>query len=215
MLVPALEARSLGLPVAVSREVPLSEERRRWAILVLLVGSGVAFLSAPLALPPTYSWLQHTISESAAQGLRGAWVARTGFLLYGLAVLWLTSVELRRWGTWGSTALATFGVMMLGTAAYSHRPWLSDVPFDPFEDFLHSATATIMGFAFAIGVILVGRGRAAPTRVDRGWDGVAVLASVVIPMAMMQGTQFTGLLQRAMFAVAYLWYGREAIQRAM
>jgi hypothetical protein len=41
---------------------------------------------------------------------------------------------------------------MVGTAAFSHQPWLDGVPFDPVEDFLHSLTATVTGFAFALGV---------------------------------------------------------------
>jgi hypothetical protein len=40
---------------------------------------------------------------------------------------------------------------------------------------------------------------------------VAIVASVVIPLAMSASTDVTGALQRAMFAIAYLWYGREAV----
>ena len=83
-------------------------------------------------------------------------MARLGFLLFGLGVLWLAASPVRGWGAWASLVHGCFGVMMLGTAAFSHRPWLPDVPFDPIEDLLHSATATGMGFAFAVGVVLVG-----------------------------------------------------------
>jgi hypothetical protein len=100
--------------------------------------------------------------------------------------------------------------MMLGTAAFSHRPWLPGVPFDRIEDFLHSFTATAMGFAFAAGVIAVGIARRGPSRLDRSADVIAVASSVVLPLAMSQGTPYTGVLQRAMFLVAYLWYSREA-----
>ena len=187
----------------------------RVAIVLLLIASSVALTLAPLALPPSYSWVLHTTSESAAQGLRGAWVARSGFLLFGLGIIWLAAVARPRWGTWGSALLGTFGVMMLGTAAYSHRPWLPDVPYDAFEDLLHSATATIMGVAFAAGVIVVGLRRAPATTFDRALDGFAVVASVIIPLAMMQGTAYTGLLQRTMFLIAYLWFGREALHGAL
>jgi len=192
----------------------MSETARRIAILLLLASSGAGFVLAPLALPPSYSWVRHSISESAAQGLVGAWVARSGFLLFGLAVLWLAAALRPRWGNWGSTALGTFGVMMFATAAYSHRPWLAGVPFDASEDLLHSATATIMGTAFAVGVVLVGMARRNASHLDRILDGIAVLASVAIPVAMSQGTGLTGLLQRCMFLTAYVWYGREALNRA-
>lgn len=75
---------------------------------------------------------------------------------------------------------------------------------------MHSVAATVMGFAFALGV-------AAACwwprrRVNfRVLDVVAIAASVVIPLTMAAATEYTGALQRAMFAVAYLWYAREAI----
>jgi len=196
-------------------ETVLTGEQRRAAIVLMLLASCTAIALAPLALPASYSWVRHTTSESAAQGLEGAWIARTGFLLFGLAVIWLASDARPRWGRLGSTLLGTFGVMMLGTAAYSHRPWLPNVPFDPFEDLLHSATATIMGFAFAAGVIVVGLRRRAASTADRAIDSVAVGASVLIPLVMMQGTGYTGLFQRSMFLIAYLWYGRETLSAAL
>jgi hypothetical protein len=144
--------------------------------------------------------------------VQGAWVARFGFLLFGFAVLWLASFASRRWGRWGALLLSTFGVMMLMTASFSHRPWVADAPYDHFEDLLHSITASAMGFAFAAGVVAVGVSRRGPSRLDRGVDTLAVIVSVVIPLAMSQGTAYTGLLQRSMFLMAYTWYAREGLR---
>jgi len=192
---------------------------RSWAVRVgiplLLALSATSLLLAPLAMPDGYSWVLHTTSESAAQGLKGAWVARLGFLLFGLSVLWLAGEGSREWGKWGSVLGASFGTMMLGTAAFSHRPWLSSVPFDPFEDLLHSITATGMGFAFAGLVVAVGLNRQDARTLDRSLDGLAVVASVVLPLAMSSGIPTTGLLQRSMFAVAYVWYLRESYRGAL
>ena len=113
-------------------------------VLSLLILSAAALLLAPLSLPEGYSWIVHSTSESAAQGLKGAWVGRLGFLLMGFAVLWLADIARPKWGRWGSILLGCFGVMMLATAAFSHKPWLPDVAWDPFEDLLHSLTATVM-----------------------------------------------------------------------
>ena len=187
----------------------MTERSRRAGIIALLVLSAASLALAPLALPSSYSWVLHTTSEAAAQGLSGAWVARLGFLLFGFAVLWLASFARERWGRWGSFLLGTFGVMMLATAAFSHRPWLPATPFDPVEDLLHSLAASAMGFAFAAGVAAVGIARRGPTYFDRGADVLAVASSVVIPLAMSQGTAYTGVLQRSMFLVAYTWYARE------
>lgn len=201
-----------GAPQTLEQGEGVSERFRRAGVLTLLALSATCLAVAPLALPASYSWVVHSTSESAAQGLSGAWIARLGFLLFGFAVLWLTSFARPRWGRWGALLLGTFGVMMLATAAFSHRPWLPDVPFDGFEDFLHSVTATVMGVAFAVGVVMVGVGRERPSRSDRAVDLFAVVCSVVIPLAMSLDTGLTGLLQRFMFLVGYVWYGREAIR---
>jgi hypothetical protein len=197
------------------QEEALTDRSRQAGILALLALSATCLALAPLALPPSYSWILHTTSEAAAQRVAGAWVTRSGFLLFGFAVLWLTSFAGRRWGRWGALLLGTFGVMMLMTAAFSHRPWVPDAPFDHFEDLLHSVTATSMGFAFAAGVVAVGVGRSDASRLDRSGDTLAVIASVVIPMAMSQGTALTGALQRLMFLVAYIWYAREVCHGAL
>ena len=47
-------------------------------VLVLLGAALLAILLAPLAMPDDYSWVELGVSESAAQGLEGAWVARIG-----------------------------------------------------------------------------------------------------------------------------------------
>lgn len=182
-------------------------------VLSLLILSATALLLAPLALPDGYSWIVHTTSESAAQGLEGAWVGRLGFLLMGFAVLWLAGMSRPRWGRAGATLLGTFGVMMLATAAFSHKPWIPGVAWDPFEDFLHSFTATAMGFAFAIGVIVAGVRRSNASTGDRVLDLTAVAASVVLPLAMWAWEGSAGVLQRLLFLAAYVWYGREALRR--
>lgn len=118
----------------------------------LLLLSFLALLLAPLCMPASYSWLRHTTSESAAKGVAGAWLARLGFLILGLTVLWLSERLRDSWSLPVCLMHGAFGLFMVGTAIFSSRPWLPNLPFDPVEDALHSFTATAMGFAFAIGV---------------------------------------------------------------
>jgi hypothetical protein len=176
----------------------------------LLIVSALALLLAPLMMPASYSWLRHTTSESAAQGVTGAWLARLGFLIFGLTVLWLAERLLDNWPRPVRWLLGAFGLFMVGAAVFSSKPWLSNLPFDPVEDALHSFMATAMGFAFAFGVAL------------RLWYGreeqrgrilavVAVAASVAIPLAMSALPEWDGLLQRGMFTIAYIWYGSELL----
>ena len=58
-------------------------------VIALLVISAVSLGVGPLLMPATYSWIANTTSESGAQGVEDPWVARLGFLAFGLAVLWL------------------------------------------------------------------------------------------------------------------------------
>jgi hypothetical protein len=174
----------------------------------LLLLSASALGLAPRLMPASYDWLRHTTSESAAQGVTGAWLARLGFLLFGLAVMWIAIARRPAWSVPVRAMHLTFGLMMIGTAAFSTRSWETVATFDPVEDGLHSFTATTMGFAFALGLglRLHGRGR---DRVGQGLDLLGMLAAVAIPLAMGALTDWTGALQRGMFAIAYLWYARE------
>jgi hypothetical protein len=181
-----------------------------WCIMACLGGSASALGLAPVLMPASYSWLSHTTSESAAQGLGGAWLARFGFLAFGLAVLWLSSLAGARWGRWGKLLHRSFGVLMVATAAFSHRPFESGVVFDRTEDLLHSVTATAMGFAFAFGVVVVTLRRDRLLVLQRVLDVVAIAASIFVPLGMAAWSGYAGLLQRSMFLVAYIWYGAES-----
>lgn len=179
--------------------------------MVLLVASLLALLLAPTQMPAGYSWLRHTTSESAAQGTPGAWLARLGFLLFGLGVLCIADRQRERWAApvrWMHTG---FGVLMMATAVFSTRPWLPDISYDAVEDTLHSITATAMGFAFAIGVAL-GLPHRGEATAGRLLDLVAIAAAVTIPLAMSAFPEWAGLLQRGMFLIAYAWYGYELLQ---
>lgn len=183
---------------------------RRLGIVALYVTSIVSLAAAPLLMPAGYSWVEHTTSESAAQGLDGAWLARIGFLAFGFAVI--SSALTLRW--WGAAARAThvaFGACMIAVAAFSSRPADPTLPYVELEDLLHSALATAMGFAFAIGVAIVGwrrtRSGGRPTLLDI----VAVAASVAIPLAMWAWGDWPGLAQRLMFAIAFAWYLKETL----
>lgn len=72
---------------------PAGEPRLRTlatAVIPLLALSALLVLLAAYAMPDGYSWRLHSISESAAQGQHGAWIARLSFLSFGAAVLVLS-----------------------------------------------------------------------------------------------------------------------------
>ena len=91
--------------------------------IVMLVGSAIALAAAPFLMPNSYDWVRHTTSESAAQHVPGAWVARSGFVGLGLAVILLASRRRNRW-TWPGAGLhAAFGALMIAAAVFSSRAW--------------------------------------------------------------------------------------------
>lgn len=188
-----------------SNELP----RTMPGVIGLLLLSAVALGVAPLFMPSSYSSLANTTSESAAQGVEYAWVARLGFLAFGLAVLWLAAALRHSWARGVQWLHMAFGVLMIATAAFSHRSWVVGAQFDPVEDALHSFTATAMGFAFSFGVLarLLQRGRQGEP--GRAFDAVALVAATVIPLLMARFAGLDGVIQRLMFFVAYLWYARE------
>jgi hypothetical protein len=177
-----------------------------------LVASAAATVLAPAVLPDGYSWISRTTSEAAAQGLSGAWLGRLGFLLFGLSVLLLADVGRRSWGRWGTALHVVFGVSMTAAAAFSNRPWLPAHPADRTEDLLHSVAASAMGVAFAAGVVAVMLGERRLRQWRGALDVVAVVASVVLPFAMVALPSIDGVLQRLMFAIAYVWYASEALR---
>lgn len=178
------------------------------AVLLLLAGALLALGLAPLAMPASYSWIEHGTSESAAQGIDGAWVARTGFILFGLAVLVLAQLRHHAWKPVGTVLHGIFAVSMLAVAAFSTKPWETDSAYVASEDLLHSVFATVMGFGFVAGVVAVMVARRLPSTRAALPDIATIVIASVVPLT--QSTSVWGLLQRTMFVTAAAWYAREA-----
>lgn len=168
----------------------------------------LAILVGPLLSPPEFSWLQHSTSEQAGQGMSGAWVMRTGFIGYGAATLIAAIVD------WDSrplvrAALVSFGIGLFGTAIWSNASILPGVSSDIQEDWLHSVASGVVGTAFA-GACAARLFTSGGTRRDMlAWGGLAM--SVVFPLAMGALPEIRGLIQRAMFAISFVFIAREFV----
>lgn len=178
------------------------------ALLVLFI-SLLALGFAPLLMPASYSMVENTTSESAAQGIDGAWLARLGFLLFGFGAIWTTHIAGRAWGIAGRILLIGFGVLMTTVAAFASKPWDAGQPYNSTEDLLHSVGATGVGFAFAVGVACV-TFQAGFSKPPRLFGVIAIAAAAVLPLGMSFFPGVAGILQRLMFLIAYLWFGVEA-----
>ena len=177
--------------------------------VVVLLAVALVALVTPFAMPASYSWTEHGISESAAQGIDGAWVTRTGFILFGLAVLWLARLRHDAWKLVGTALHGAFAVSMFAVAAFSAKSWEPDAVYVESEDVLHSVFAGIIGFGFIAGVVAVMVARRLPSTRAALPD----IAAIIIPSAvsLTMSTSIWGLLQRTMFLTAAAWYTREAI----
>ncbi len=181
--------------------------------VLFLLASAAALALVPLALPDSYSWVEHTTSEAGGQGVEGAWLARLGFLLFGLGVLWLAYQRRERWGRLAAALHGTFAISMFAVAAFSLRSWEPTASFDATEDFLHSFFATLMGFAFAIGVAVIAIRSWRNGRGLRPLHIAAIAAAIILPIGMTLFGSIDGILQRLMFAIAYLWYAVQGLDR--
>jgi hypothetical protein len=199
-----------------ARHIDAPEARRQrriqiGGVIAMLVASAACLAIAPALMPRSYSIVEHSISESAAQRLEGAWLARSGLLLFGFAAMAVASLAGSHWGTLGRVAHRTYGISLIGSAAWGHMPF-EDVPYDEFEDFLHSVASTAVGFSFVAGVLLVSLRRQGESILVRAFDWVALAVSLVVPVVMFNVSGVAGLVQRLMFLTAYIWYGLEALR---
>lgn len=181
----------------------------RYTAIFFLIFSALCLLFAPLLMPESYDWVKHTTSESGAQDIEGAWLARLGFVLYGLAIALLV-LQKHSWSIPTRIVHLIFALSMLGNAVFSSKSWLVDMPFNRVEDILHSWMSGLVGTAFTLGVIFVLFQRSASNRFSKLFDGIAILVSISVTFIMFGGGyNIAGLVQRIMFGVSYLWYGSE------
>ncbi|MFK7804885.1 MAG: DUF998 domain-containing protein [Anaerolineae bacterium] len=189
----------------------INNERTNYGLFALLMFSAALLLIAPFFMPVDYSWVSQTTSESAAQGVPNAWIARLGFITFGFSVI---SLAIHKRSAWAISAVwlhIIFGVLMTATAAFSHHHWDPSMPLDPIEDALHSITATVMGFAFSFGILALLLQKLWQKETDYIFDIVAISVATFIPLGMLFWPNYAGIAQRFMFLVAYAWYGREAL----
>lgn len=177
----------------------------------LLLASCLCLAVAPALMPEPYSLVKQAISDTAAQGVVHAWVARLGFVLSALAILLLAGSRARSWGLWGRSAHRVYAILVVGLAAFSQKPWTGS-SFDEFENLAHSILAPVAGVVFAAGVALVSLRRVPKDRVGRTFDGFTIVAMILLPIIMLGASGLDGAAQRTAVAIGYLWYASEILR---
>ncbi|MHC4806961.1 MAG: DUF998 domain-containing protein [Planctomycetota bacterium] len=180
------------------------QQRAETQIFLLLLISALMLCVAPFFLEDSYNWIKHTTSESGAQLATGSWCARIGFVLYGLSIFFIGAKGSLMW--FQRFPFLFFGISMLSVAAFSNKPWVEGVPYNNTEDVLHSFGSSAVGIAFIANVIVISMSRIHHNSRTITFDLFAIIASLIIPLSMGFLTNYKGILQRAMFAVSYIWY---------
>ncbi len=181
--------------------------------LGMFVTSAVALAVAPVFLPPSYSWVENTVSESAGQGVRGAWLVRSGVLLTSLAAVLLSVRARGLWNRSCRTAFRFYAFALLGVAFFADGPW-NKVPYNRSEAFFHTFSAFWAAVGFALGVLAVNRTRSRDARLTKAFDWVVALGTGMIPVAMLVFLGQAGLLQRLLAVAGYTWLILETVRIA-
>jgi hypothetical membrane protein len=118
-----------------------------WYITALVIAQAVA--------PPEYRWLDHTVSELAAQGYPLAWIMRLGLIGFGalLAVGLVRSMTGRRAASGPDLLLTIYAVAILGSGLVSTAPFVPGTPHSTVEAYWHSVLASAAGFAISASIV--------------------------------------------------------------
>jgi Protein of unknown function (DUF998) len=170
-----------------------------------LIGALIA--AAAMTIGPTfnvegYSSVRHTTSELGAQDTPGAWIMNAGFIAFGAGVL-IDALRGLHAARLPAVLFMVFGVSMIMTGVFSHRPIDAGAPYSILEDDLHSLFSSAVGVAFAFGVLAFMFVRRGVGPVAAHWAAVA--AATILPLAMNFYPGVEGVLQRSMFLVSFVW----------
>jgi hypothetical protein len=177
--------------------------RAAHAILILATLLLVAvMLLLPLWSFDGYSMLEHTTSHLGAQGSPNAWVMNVTFVIAGVAAL------LAGWRVPGGhplplLLLGIFAISLALTGFYRHEPLVAGIETNDFEDRRHSLFATTTGFGFV--AFAVSMAFASRERRDRALAVAAAALATLLSLGMAAWPELRGLLQRAMFVMAFGW----------
>ncbi|QSX09433.1 DUF998 domain-containing protein [Alkalibacter rhizosphaerae] len=166
---------------------------------VLLIGVSLVLPSFSV---DEYRILLNTTSHLGAQHAPLAWIMNATFLLLGSATI------LSGWrafnGYWFQRiALIVFGLALMGTGIFQHRPIVEGLSFNMLEDQLHSIFASVVGTAFtlfAISVAFIEK-----EKEDRIGAILMGLASILLSLLIFRVSSLAGIWQRAMFFLAFGW----------
>ncbi len=168
------------------------------AYLVLIT----AMFILPLFSFEEYSILKNTTSQLGAQNTPNAWIMNLVFILAGSASIVEGWIHLKQY--WFQKFVITiFGLTLILTALFQTAPIVEGIPFNDYEDRMHTFFANIVGFSFAVFAF-----SAAFIERTTGERALALLVSILaigLSVLMFSFAGYAGILQRTMFIIAFGW----------
>ena len=212
-----MQARETSRPAGHLQWAVAASTRRpmlaAFVVGAVFLASCLCLAVAPVLMPDAYSPVTMAISDTAAQGVPHAWVARLGFLLSAAAIVLLARSRASNWGPWGRALHTLYAVLVVALAVFSQKPWAGG-PFNEIENLTHSILAPVAGVVFTAGVVVVSMRRASRDRLARLLDGVTIGAMLVLPVIMLGVSGLDGASQRTAVVLGYLWYAFETLRMA-
>ena len=174
---------------------------KKFFIIAYATMIGVMFV-LPFYSVESYSIVSNTTSHLGAQHAPNAWMMNVVFIILGVATI-LRSFVFRGKQVISQYLLVLFGVSLIMTAVFRHRPIINDVEFNVLHDQLHSLFASIVGFSFVLfsfSFLL--------SQVKKSIKIIAVslgVAATFLSLMMLFFPQYMGIFQRIMFIGSFYW----------
>ena len=120
----------------------------------------VAYFSAVIVLAhffvsPIYDWTQNTVSDLASQGHIYKWIMQTGFIGFGLLLIWGVVFHFNKnRRAYFLLFVAVYGLSILMSGVFCTAPIDPSISYSVSESKLHSMFATTAGLAMSLGILL-------------------------------------------------------------
>lgn len=170
-----------------------------WPAFLVLI---LAMFILPFFSFTEYSILKNTTSQLGAQNTPNAWIMNLVFILIGFASVIEGWIHLKRY--WFHKFVITiFGLALILTALFQTAPIVEGIPFNDYEDGMHTLFANIVGFSFAVfafsAAFIVRRTR------ERLLALLICIMAIGLSVLIFSIAGYAGILQRTMFIIAFAW----------
>lgn len=173
----------------------------RFLLYTFLLLLPVMFI-LPFFSVDTYSILKNTTSQLGAQNTVNAWMMNTVFILVGISCLLEAWMNVKGFPL-QKLLLIIFGLGLFLIGIFRHAPITEGLPYNAWEDRLHSVFATVVGISFTF--YAVSSAFIEKAIKHRVMDLIVGFTATILSMLMFSIPDYSGVWQRAIFIVSFSW----------